>query len=142
MRKQWSLVIAVLALVIVASSLALAGCGGSKGSGKSTSPPASSSASTGGVTSQTLGVPVYPGTRADEAFAGVFKMTTTDSFDKVIEFYEKELPDATFSEIKIDTGRGASFVVDKSDFNGNISVEENLPGSGQVTITVSRFKTK
>jgi hypothetical protein len=69
-------------------------------------------------------------------------MTTADSFEAVVEFYKKQLPKATFSQIAIDTGKGASYVLDDADFHGNVSVEENLPTKGQVTITVSKFSTK
>jgi len=132
-KKTGIVTIAFLALVLASIMVISAGCGGS-GSTGTTSPK-------GGVTSQGLGVPVYTGTTAEEVYPGVFKMTTTHGFDQVVAFYKKELREATFSEIKIDTGRGASFVVDMKGFNGNISVEENLLADGQVTVTVSKFKT-
>lgn len=127
-------------MLLLACCIAIfAGCGGSTpattgAQGKTSSP-------NGGVTSKALPVPAYPQTEPDEVYDGVFKMITTDSFDQVIGFYKKELPAATFSQIKIDTGRGASFLVDSDAFHGNVSVEENLPSNGEVTITVSSYKT-
>lgn len=146
MKEHRVPVLVILSLLLLACVLAAsAGCGGSKSPG--TSPETSTSPNTGpstgsspgGVTQQQIGVPVYPGTRPEQTFAGIYQMTTTDSFDQVVAFYKKELPKATFSEITIPTGKGASLVVDESGFHGNVSVEENLPEKGQVTIRVSKF---
>lgn len=40
------------------------------------------------------------------------------------------------------SGKGASFLVNEDDFSGNVSIEENIPSDGKVTITVSKFNTK
>lgn len=139
MRRRATLVLIVVLLLLACGLAVLAGCGGSKTAGTSTSTSAGASTGPGGSTEQQVGVPLYPGTKAEQAYAGVYKMTTTDSFDQVVAFYKKELPKATFSQTTIPTGKGAAFVVDESSFHGNVSVEENLPANGQVTVTVSRF---
>jgi len=133
-KKYLRPAVVTLLPVLGLSLLLLAGCGGGTTASKGSPPSA--------VSIQNLGVPAYPGTKPSEAYSGVFKMTTADSFEAVVEFYKKQLPKATFSQIAIDTGKGASFVLDDADFHGNVSVEENMPTKGQVTITVSKFSTK
>ncbi len=125
------------ALLLLALLLAAGGCG--SGSSSDSGDAVKTTPAGKEVTEETLGVEIYPGSSPEEAFAGVYKMVTPDGYDKVVEFYKKSEPDAVFSETAIETGKGAAFVVDKSGFHGNISVEENLPSQGEVTITVSRF---
>ncbi|HEY5532167.1 MAG TPA: hypothetical protein VIK22_09225 [Candidatus Anoxymicrobiaceae bacterium] len=136
--KKLALPAVVAVSLMLAFGLALsAGCGGSK-----TTSSAGTSSTSGEVSEQAVGVPIYPGTKPEQVYEGVYKMTTGDSFDQVAAFYKKQLPTATYSETTIQTGKGAAFVVDESTFHGNISVEENTPSNGKVTITVSRFNTQ
>jgi len=130
MKKCIAMTVTALCLLLAIVSLA-AGCGGSKPATK----PSSSGSS---AAPSNIGVPVYPGTTPEEAF-GVTKMVTTDSYDQVVAFYKKALPGATFSEITIPSGKGASLLVDTKEFHGNVSIEENLPSSGKVTISVSKI---
>lgn len=138
MRRR-SIVLTALMLALALSTAVIAGCGASTSQSSGPEKTATDGNKDGAVA---VGVTAYPGTRPDEVYNGVYKMTTSDTFDQVVGFYKKELPQATFSEIKIDTGRGASFLVDSAEFHGNVSVEENLPSDGQVTITVSRIRTE
>lgn len=109
--------------------------------GETSSPGTSNSTSSSGdVTETQVGVPVYPGTTPREAYKDVYKMITTDGYDKVVGFYKEKLPEATFSEMSIGTGKGAAFNVQSADFHGNVSVEEGMPAKGQVTITVSKIR--
>jgi hypothetical protein len=128
--KRSVLTVTAVAFVLLIAALSASGCGGGGGTATTTGSKADAAR---------VGVPVYPGTSPEEAYAGVYKMVTPDSFDKVVAFYKDKLPGATYSQITIPTGRGASFLVDDKDFHGNVSVEENLPASGKVTITVSRY---
>jgi len=137
MKKLALPAVAAVSLMLAFGLALSAGCGGSKAT-SSTGP----SSASGYVSEQTVGVPIYPGTKPEQEYAGVYKMTTGDSFDQVVAFYRKQLPKATYSETTIQTGKGAAFVVDESTFHGNVSVEENTPSNGKVTITVSKFNTQ
>ena len=135
MKKFGSPGLIAIALLLAVTLAVISGCGGSKSNSGNDSRGKA-------VTAETVGVAIYPGTVPEEAYPGVYKMATEDAFDRVVAFYKAELPGATFSEITIPSGRGASFVVDKGDFHGNVSIEENVPESGRVTITVSRSTAK
>jgi hypothetical protein len=121
--------VAVVCGALVISAFLASGCGSGGGA-----------TSASKKTAADVGVPVYPGTSPEEAYSGVYRMVTTDSFEKVVTFYKDKLPAAVYSEIAIPTGKGASLVVDDGGFHGNLSVEENLPSPGKVTVTASRFK--
>ncbi len=126
-----------LVALCLALALMVTGCGGS------TTTRGGSDTSPGKATSPVnVGAPVYTGTNPEEVYSGVYKMVTPDGFEQVVAFYEKELPNAAFTETTIETGKGASFLVDTSSFHGNVSVEENVPAKGQVTITISRINTQ
>ena len=149
MKKRAPAVLIATSILLTVGLAVSAGCGGSKnttGTGTNPSlsktPATTSGSSSSNVTEQTLGVPIYPGTKPEQAYTGVYKKTTGDGFDKVVEYYRKQVPGATYSETVIESGKGASFVVDSSSFHGNISLEENMPSKGHVTITVSRFSTQ
>jgi hypothetical protein len=147
-RSKLACALAVSTLLAI-MLVAIAGCGGGTTTPASTDTTPTTPTSTGTSpttpastgttpTEKDVGVVGYPGTSPEQVYAGVYKMVTADGYDKVVEFYKKAEPGAVFSEITIPTGKGASFVVDTADFHGNISVEENLPESGKVTITVSK----
>jgi len=131
-----ALVLFLIAVVLIV----IAGCGGSNSATEAENKGTDSKGKT--VTEETLGVAVYSGTTPEEAYPGVYKMVTDDGFDEVIAFYKAELPDAVFSELPIPSGKGAAFAVSEGGFQGNVSVEENLPVEGKVTITVSRFNSE
>lgn len=140
MRSFTRTTLAVTAAALALALAVLVGCGGS-GSG-STATKGTDTSSGNAVADEAVGVAVYPGTNPEEIFTGIYTMVTSDGFDEVLEFYRGELPDAIFSEISIETGRGASFMVTEGDSYRNVSVEENLPESGSVTITVSEVKSE
>ena len=140
MKKLAPATLIVLALLLAVTLAVAAGCGGSKSTEKTDTKVVDTGEKD--VSTETVGVAVYAGTKPEEAYPGVYSMVTGDGFDEVVGFYKAELPGATFSEIEIPSGRGASFLVDKDDFSGNVSIEENIPSDGKVTITVSKFNTK
>ena len=91
--KKLALPAVVAVSLMLAFGLALsAGCGGSK-----TTSSAGTSSTSGEVSEQAVGVPIYPGTKPEQVYEGVYKMTTGDSFDQVAAFYKKQLPTATYS---------------------------------------------
>ena len=140
MKKRFLPVLVLLSLMLAGGLAMSAGCGGSKTtSGGPSTAPTSAPATTN---AQTVGAPIYPGTKAEPVYAGVYKMVTGDSYDKVVAFYKKELPNATFSETTIPSGKGSSLLIDSADFRGNVSVEENMPSSGKVTVTVGKISTQ
>ncbi len=136
MKRYTCLALVTLALMLALALLVVAGCGGSS--------PNTSGADTSGntVDAKAVGVPTYPGTTPEEVYPDVYRMVTTDGYAKVAAFYKEKLTGATTSEITIPTGRAASFMVTEDWGYRNVSVEENVPESGRVSITVTKATSK
>jgi hypothetical protein len=132
--------------VVVAAGLLLSACTGKSSNNGSTGNSAQT-ASAAGVPS---GVPIYPGAvsqgsasadggaNADGGSVQTAVMTTSDSFDKVYAFYQKNLPAAMeMMHTSTPPTPGAAFLVaDPNDKGHSTTVVIATGTDGKVTISI------